>query len=81
MESAVTLLPQPDSPTSATTLALVDVERDAVEGSQHAAVGRERDGEIPDPEERRRHRTYASRRGPAPPVTPIVKADPIVSSP
>ncbi len=61
--------------------ALVHVERDAVEGAQHAAVGGERDGEIPDPEERRRHRTYASRRGPAPPVMPIEKADPMRSSP
>ena len=36
MLSAVTLLPQPDSPDHAERLALVDVEVDAVDGADHA---------------------------------------------
>ena len=45
-DSAVTDLPEPDSPTSASGLALGDVERDAVDGERRAAALMEGDGEV-----------------------------------
>ena len=46
IESAVTLLPQPDSPTTPTRLADPDVERHAVDGARDAVVGVEEGVEI-----------------------------------
>ena len=53
MESAVTLLPQPLSPTSATVDAARHVERDAVDRADDAPVGAEGRHQIADAEERR----------------------------
>ncbi len=43
---AVTLLPEPDSPTIATHLAGGEVEGDAVDGRDGAVLGREGDREV-----------------------------------
>ena len=51
---AVTVLPQPDSPTTPTRLAAVDSEVDAVHGLHHAVVGGEVGLEAADLEQRAR---------------------------
>ena len=61
-DSAVTVLPQPDSPTTHTRLAAVDGEVDAVDRLHHAVVGGEVGLQPPDVEQRA---SPASRRGPA----------------
>ncbi len=55
MESAVTDLPEPDSPTRAKRAAPLQREGDAGDGGRRGGVRAERDGEVADVEERVRH--------------------------
>ena len=52
---AVTLLPEPDSPTMPSTLPRSSVERHAVDGADDAVLGRELDLEVLDLEQPLRH--------------------------
>ena len=54
-ESAVTVLPQPDSPTTHTRLAALDADIDAVDGLHDAVIGREMRLQPADFEERLAH--------------------------
>ena len=60
-DSAVTVLPQPDSPTTPTRLAAPDRDVDAVDRLHHAVVGREMRLEAADFEQRLGH--YITLRG------------------
>ena len=59
----VTLLPQPDSPTSPRRLALLELEADAVDGVDGAVVGAKPDDEVLDREERVRRPSSRCIRG------------------
>ena len=57
----VTLLPEPDSPTTPSVSPGSERERDAVDGLHEAVVGREVDAEVLDLQERLRHYVYLTR--------------------
>ncbi len=63
--SRVTDLPEPDSPTIASTSPRCDRERDAVDGAHEAVLGRERDAQVLDLEQRARAGRRSLRAGSA----------------